>query len=435
MNFFRRAIRYCWRQKVRSIILLLVFTLLASAALIALSVGHATAEETDDVKQTVGASIRIEIDSGNTNLYGSGSKNEWGTAYQYNGDYITQEVIDAITKVGGVVSYSAESEEGYYGAAVNFDYFPGAFNVSVAGHGQSAPYTVTMNTALSVEFLNGTYTLEEGRHIQPDDSYAVLISKELAAKNGLSVGDDITLYSMDTQREDTFEIVGIFSGTEGMSKDAMMSDGIPANQGYIDMNNYQKMWNETTLELGSLDVYIDSAENVENILETIKNLPEIKGKTFVYSTDTENFDLISTPLSSIQTMVDTAVIVIAVTGAAIIVLLLVLWTRGRKKEAGILMAVGRRKLEIVLQFLVENILVAIPAVAASLGLTALLADKVGSYLVSRTATDVAGLSVTIHFADIVAVYGIGVLILISAVLLAAITVIRLKPREILSQMN
>lgn len=435
MNFFRRAIRYCWRQKVRSIILLLVFTLLTSATLIALSVGHATAEGTDEVKQTVGASIHIEIDSDNTNLYGSGSENEWGTAYQYNGDYITQEVIDTIAKAEGVVSYSAESEGGYYGAAVDFDYFPGAFNVNVSGHGQSAPYTVTMNSALSVKFLNGTYTLEEGRHIQPDDSYAVLISKELAAKNGLSVGDDITLYSIDTQREDTFEIVGIFSGTEGMSKDAMMADGIPANQGYIDMNSYQKMWNETTLELGSLDVYVDSAENVQDILKTIQNLPEIKGKTFVYSTDTENFDLISTPLSSIQTMVGTAVIVIAVTGAAIIVLLLVLWTRSRKKEAGILMAVGRSKLEIVLQFLIENLLVAIPAAAASLGLTALLADKVGSYLVIQTATDVAGLNVTIHFADIAAVYGIGAIILILAVLLAAVTVIRLKPREILSQMD
>ncbi len=61
MNFFRRAIRYCWRQKVRSIILLLVFTLLASAALIALSVGHATAEETDDVKQTVGALFVLKL--------------------------------------------------------------------------------------------------------------------------------------------------------------------------------------------------------------------------------------------------------------------------------------------------------------------------------------------------------------------------------------
>lgn len=436
MNFFKRAIRYCWRQKIRSIILLLVFTLLASAALTALSVGHATAEGTDEVKQTVGASIHIEIDSGNTDLYGSGSENEWGTAYQYNGDYITQEVVDAIANVDGVVNYSAESEGGYWGAGINFEYFSGSFNIDfTGGYGQSVPYTVTLNSELSANFLNGTYTLEEGRHIQPDDSYAVLISKELADKNGLSVGDDITMYDLDSDSENTFEIVGIFSGTEGMSKDAMMADGIPANQGYIDMNSYNEIFDRDVMELGSLDVYVNSAENVQDVLETIQNLPKIKDKTFTYSTDTENFDLISNPLSSIQTMVDTAVIVIAVTGAAIIVLLLVLWTRGRKKEAGILMAVGRSKLEIVLQFLTENILIAIPAVAASLGLTALLADKVGAYLVSQTASDITGLNVTIHSADIVAVYGIGALILILAVLLAAVTVIRLKPRVILSQMD
>ena len=436
MNFFKRAIRYCWRQKIRSIILLLVFTLLASAALTALSVGHATAEGTDEVKQTVGASIHIEIDSGNTDLYGSGSENEWGTAYQYNGDYITQEVVDAIANVDGVVNYSAESEGGYWGAGINFEYFTGSFNIDfTGGYGQSVPYTVTLNSELSANFLNGTYTLEEGRHIQPDDSYAVLISKELADKNGLSVGDDITMYDLDSDSENTFEIVGIFSGTEGMSKDAMMADGIPANQGYIDMNSYNEIFDRDVMELGSLDVYVDSAENVQDVLETIQNLPEIKDKTFTYSTDTENFDLISNPLSSIQAMVDTAVIVIAVTGAAIIVLLLVLWTRGRKKEAGILMAVGRNKLEIVLQFLTENILIAIPAAAASLGLTALLADKVGVYLVSQTASDVTGLSVTIHSADIAAVYGIGALILILAVLLAAVTVVRLKPRMILSEME
>ena len=99
MNFFRRAIRYCWRQKIRSIILLLAFTLLASAALIALSVGHATAEGTDEVKQTVGASIRVEIDGDNPDNFGSPTQNEYGLTYQYNGDYITQEVIDAIAKL------------------------------------------------------------------------------------------------------------------------------------------------------------------------------------------------------------------------------------------------------------------------------------------------------------------------------------------------
>ena len=436
MNFFKRAIRYCWRQKIRYIILLLVFSLLACAALIALSTGHAAAEGTHEVKQAIGASIRIEIDSGNTDLYGSGSENEWGTAYQYNGDYITQDVIDAVAKVDGVVNYSAESEGGYWGAGINFEYFTGAFNIDfTGGYGQSVPYTVTLNSELSVNFLNGTYTLEEGRHIRPDDSFAVLISKELADKNSLSVGDDITMYDLDSDSENTFEIVGIFSGTEGMSKDAMMADGIPANQGYIDMNSYQKIWNETTLELGSLDVYVDSAENVRDVLETIQNLPEIKDKTFTYSTDTENFDLISNPLLSLQTMTDMAVAVIAFTGAVLISLLLILWTRGRKKEAGILMAVGRSKAEIVLQFLTENLLAAIPSAAVSLGLAVLLADKVGAYLVSQIAGDTAGLSVTIHAGDIAAVYGIGILILMLAVLLASFTVIRLKPGEIFSQMD
>ena len=133
MNFFGRAIRYCWRQKIRSIVLLLVFTLLASAALIALSVGHAIAEGTDEVKQSVGALIHIEIDSGNTDLYGSGSENEWGTAYQYNGDYITQEVVDTMANVDGVVNYSAESEGGYWGAGINFEYFTGSVNIDFTG--------------------------------------------------------------------------------------------------------------------------------------------------------------------------------------------------------------------------------------------------------------------------------------------------------------
>ena len=345
-------------------------------------------------------------------------------------------MIDAIAKVNGVVNYSAESEGGYWGAGINFEYFPGAWNLDfTGGYGQSVPYTVTLNSELSAKFLNGTYTLEQGRHIQPSDSYAVLISKELADKNGLTVGDDIAMYDLDSNSENTFEIVGIFSGTEGMSKDAMMADEIPANQGYMDMNSYNKILKRQSMELGSLDVYVNSAEDVQDVLHTIQNLPEIKDKTFTYSTDTENFDLISNPLSSIQTMVDTAVIVIAVTGTALITLLLILWIRGRKKEAGILMAIGRSKVEIVLQFLTENILVAIPAAAASFGLTVLLSDKVGAYLVSQTASDVAELSITIYSTDMLTVYGIGALMLILAVLLAAITVVRLKPRMILSEME
>ena len=436
MNFFKRAIRYCWRQKLRSTLLFFIFTLLATASLIALSAGHATAEETSQVKKTVGASIHIEIDKNNQSNYGEGIQNGNGVTYQYNGDYITQDVIDAIAKVDGVVNYSAQSDGGYWGAAMDFEYFSGSFNIDyTGGHGQSVPYTVTLNSELSSNFLNGTYTLEDGRHITPEDSYAVLISKELADKNGRSVGDSITMYDLDSDSENAFKIVGIFSGTEGMSKDAMMSDEIPANQGYIDMNSYNEIFHRTATELGSLDVYVESAENVQDILKTIQNLPELKDKTFTYSTDTENFDFISNPLSSLQTMMDTAVLVIALIGAALITLLLVLWTRGRKKEAGILMAAGKNKREILLQFLSENLLISIPSAAASWGLARLSCSKIGAFLVNQTSSGMTDLHMVIGSADLAAVYGIGILLLILAVLLSATTVIRLQPKEILTQMD
>ena len=433
MNFLKRAACYCWRQKARSLLLLLLFTLLAAAALLALSVGHATAEGAGQVTETVGASIHIALDESQEN-FGPAQQNENGATYQYNGDYITQEVIDAISQVEGVVAYSAESQGGYYGAAVDFQYFPGAFHIDyTGGHGQPVPYTVTYNSALSEKFLNGTYTLLEGRHIQPEDSFAVLLSKELTDKNGLSVGDSVTMYDLDTDSENTFTIVGIFGGTEGMTKDAMMADGIAANQGYIDGNSYQKMWNETTLELGSLDVYVDSAQRVQQVLEAIQALPQLQGKTFTYSTDTEQFDLISTPLSSLQRMMDAAVAGIAVTGAVLAALLLLLWTRGRKREVGIFLALGKGKGEILLQFFAENLLLALPAGAATLGLAALLGERAGDILAA--ANGVEGLDVAVRFQDAAAVYGLGALLLALAVLLAAATVLRCKPKDILSQME
>ena len=341
------------------------------------------------------------------------------------------------------------TEQYGYAKSQQLHFLPGAGDNTASNMGQ---VIAVRDFQLLDVFREEEYTLLEGRHIQPEDSFAVLLSKELTDKNGLSVGDSVTMYDLDTDSENTFTIVGIFGGTEGMTKDAMMADGIAANQGYIDGNSYQKMWNETTLELGSLDVYVDSAQRVQQVLEAIQALPQLRGKTFTYSTDTEQFDLISTPLSSLQRMMDAAVAGIAVTGAVLAALLLLLWTRGRKREVGIFLALGKGRGEILLQFFAENLLLALPAGAAALGLAALLGEKraprylrlttelARAYLEDSSrdlaaANGVEGLDVAVRFQDAAAVYGLGALLLALAVLLAAATVLRCKPKDILSQME
>ena len=355
---------------------------------------------------------------------------EEGEITQAAAPVVSQESIDQILAAaqGQVKAYNTEQYG--YAKSQQLHFLPGAGDNTASNMGQ---VTAVRDSQLLVVFREEEYTLLEGRHIQPEDSFAVLLSKELTDKNGLSVGDSVTMYDLDTDSENTFTIVGIFGGTEGMTKDAMMADGIAANQGYIDGNSYRKMWNETTLELGSLDVYVDSAQRVQQVLEAIQALPQLRGKTFTYSTDTEQFDLISTPLSSLQRMMDAAVAGIAVTGAVLAALLLLLWTRGRKREVGIFLALGKGKGEILLQFFAGNLLLALPAGAAALGLAALLGERAGDILAA--ANGVEGLDVAVRFQDAAAVYGLGALLLALAVLLAAATVLRCKPKDILSQME
>lgn len=433
MNFLKRAIRYSFRQRMRSLILFLTFTILATTALVCISSGKAAQAGTNEVKETIGASVRIQLDESPEN-YGEPEASGNGYSYVYKGDWLSKKIIDEIAALPKVVNINGKDETGFYGLPDSFEPFWGM----IQDPNLSTPYQAILNSAMDAKFLNGTYKLEEGRHIQADDSYAALISKELAEKNKLSVGDKITFRNdINSSETSTFTIVGIFSGTEGMSKSAITPDGIPANCGYIDMNSINEIYYKEEGHEGYsyLDVYANSVEDAEELLTTIKNLPSMKGKTFTYQVNSEDFDLIAKPLSSLNHMINTAVTVITVVGAMIIVLLLVLWTRSRKKEIGILLALGKSKGEIIGQFLIENWLIGIFSVIASGGLAIALADKVGSFIINKSGESVSDLTVRIAATDMATVYGIGFVVVSLAVMVASYTVIRLKPRDILTKMD
>ena len=431
MNFLKRAVKYCARQKLRSLVLFFTFTLLSTTVLIAYSSERAVQQGTKQIKETVGASVRMELDTNNQNNFGAAEDfGNGASGYTYQGDFITEKIIDAISKLPGVVSYNAKSSEGYWGIPKDFEIFPAMVNAPDL----ATPYPAVLDSSLDIKFLNGTYKLEEGRHIQPEDSYVALIPKELADKNSLSVGDKITFQdSVEEAGTSTFEIIGLFGGTEGTTKQAITPDGIPANCGYIDINSLDKIYGLTGYDY--LDIYTHSPEEARELMETIKNLPEVKGKTFIFNLNTEDFDMVSTPLSSFGSMVDTAVWTITVIGTLMIVLFLVLWTRSRKKEIAILLAIGRSKAEIVGQFLTENLLVALLSMFASMALSFGLGKQAGAFLISRAGEEISNLSIHIAALDMLKVFGVGFVLICLAVIAASYTVIRLQPKDILTKME
>ena len=188
MNFLKRAIRYSFRQRMRSLILFLTFTILATTALVCISSGKAAQAGTKEVKETIGASVRIQLDESPEN-YGEPEASGNGYSYVYKGDWLSKKIIDEIAALPKVVNINGKDETGFYGLPDSFEPFWGM----IQDPNLSTPYQAILNSAMDAKFLNGTYKLEEGRHIQADDSYAALISKELAEKNKLSVGDKINI--------------------------------------------------------------------------------------------------------------------------------------------------------------------------------------------------------------------------------------------------
>lgn len=433
MGFIKRAGLYCLRQRFKTVILFLVLTLIATFMLTGIAVRDAAKGATADVQTAIGGKIMLDLD---TEVHmGGGQQNQWGTVYSYNGDLITDDIVKAISKVDGVVDYNTEDTAAYYGAGVDFKYLPAAFGLSYTPYGETSDYTATLSSEKCSKFQSGKYKLVDGRHIKPNDKHVCLLSKELVDYNKLSVGDKVKMYSLDSDAISEFEIIGIFDGTEGSSGNALTVNEIPANCGYIDCETLFELFGDELNGYQQLTIYVEDPVSIQNVYDKISALPELKGKTLKLTIDTDEYDVVSTPLESLQKLVNTTIVIISVVSVVILTLLLTIWIRGRKKEIGILLSVGKSKANIILQIFTETFVVAAPAFAASIPFSFFVAEKAGAFLVSRVTTGTANLNVQIDAAYLLPLYLIGILLIAIAVIASSWTVVRSKPKDILTKMS
>ena len=435
MSFIKRAGLYCLRQRLKTLILLLVLAVISTFILTGMAIRDASEGAAANVQTAIGGKINLELDT--EKAMSGGQSNMWGgMTYSYNGDLITRDIVKAISTVEGVVDYNSEDTASYYGAGIDFQYLPSAFNISYTPYGQSSSYTATLSSEKCAAFQSGKYTLVDGRHIIPNDKFVCLISKELADYNNLSVGSKINMYSLDTGSANEFEIVGIFDGTEGTAGNAITVDEIPANCGYIDYESLFEMFPEGFLTgYQQLTIFVEDPVSIQNVYDRIAALPELQGKTLKLVIDTEEYDVISVPLDSLKKLVNNTIMIISLVSVVILTLLLTIWIRGRKKEIGILLSIGTSKVNIIAQFFTETLFAAIIAFASSILLSNLVADRISAFLVARVAIGASDLNVVVSAEYLLPLYAIGIALIAVSVLASSWTIIRLKPKDILTKMS
>ena len=373
MNFISRAWLYIIRKKGKSILLFIILLVMATFVLTALALGNASNAAQMELRKSLGGSFLIGFDYTENNPYLKVESVDGGTLV-YSTQQISPELVEQVRSIDGVNYCSATTES--LAVLPSLDLFAGNIPIEEEFRNSSKILGTWKSEELS-RFTSGQLALTEGRHIMPGDKNKGLISKDLADKNGLKIGDVI-----QTDKGVEIEIVGLFvpKEIEGINDQVTTYDKI---QNLIISDLATRIANENspaTQGFNELTVSVDDPQNMENIITKVKEIKGVDWKGFAIMVDNEGYENAAFSLQQLSELVSTILIVVLIVSVVILSLILTLWSRTRVHETGILLSLGIRKLSILGQYIAEVLIIAVLAFSLSYFSSNAIAGQMGTIL-------------------------------------------------------
>ena len=454
------AWRFVVRKKLKTLIMFGILLCLSTVMLSMVAVKGSTDAAASQVGQQLKAGFTLE----------NNRKNNPGTPR--GGGVVKETDIDAVKGVSGVsdhlrrMSLTADlvgakplklpnSQRDYDAQKEKL------FGNLVGGYGEN-------NTELDVNFRSGSLKLSQGRHINESDVNKAIIHEDLAKANGLKIGDKLKLKAnpedADNVKKSTeeveVEIVGLFSGEN--IKPAQTRVELVQNSVYTDVTTTKQLAKFEKGEEIYTDAtfFVESANTLDDVMKQAGQLG-VDWKKFQLTKTNQILAGVTGTVKSIYKLVDTMVVATVIFGVVVISLVLWLWARERRRETGILLAVGTSKPGIVAQHILELVLIAIPAFGAAWFAAQGAAQFIGNQLVSQAAkatskemaSQLGGsglgsdnesalsgktldhVQVMLDTGQWALVCGISLALVCVAVLSASIPTLRAKPKALLTQLS
>ena len=419
MSIFNRAYLYIIRKKVRSSILFFIVTLISFFLL-------------------SGSILNTTVGSISKNLYKDVNFGFTIESIDKSNKEIEKDTLKKINEVAGV------NEKNYlYAKSVNVvdkKVVQENQNITITEEMKNKSNLVMMNgitsTKNNIDFKSEVLKLEKGRHIEENDQNKILVHEKFATINNLNLGDKIKLEQNGKTVE--FEVVGIFSGEKTNNFEGLSSDFIE-NTVYTDYNSSQELLNySTSNRVTSVEYGVNNPTNLDDFIRNVENLGI---NNISVSKSNKNYELITSSVESVTKLTNLIRIGSVIVGVVILSLVLMFWIRERLYEIGVLLSLGISKINLILQFVVETLMVTIFGFLSALGLEFILLKYISGNVTSIFTEDLPKIisdeltKISINGSNITGVIIVMVTIVIISVVVALLPILKMKPKKILTQIN
>ena len=419
MSIFNRAYLYIIRKKVRSSILFLIVTLI-SFFLLSGSVLNTTVNNiSKNLYKDVNFGFNIEsVDKSNKE--------------------IEKDTLKKIEELKGITTknYIFSKPVNVEGKKVVQE----NQNITLNDEIKNKSNLVMMNgitaSKSNIDFKSEVLKLEKGRHIEENDNNKIMIHEKFAQLNNVNLGDKIKLSQEGKILE--LEVVGIYSGEKTNTFNGLSSDFIE-NTVYTDYKSSQELSNLiANNKVTSVEYGVEDPTKLDDVIKTVENLGI---NNLMVSKSNKNYELVTSSVESITKITNMIRIGSVVVGVVILSLILMFWVRERTYEIGILLSLGTSKVNLVLQFIVEVLLVTIFGLMIALGIEIAtikyLASNVGSIFSEELPKTIADelMKMSVNGIDIVNLVIVMIAIVIISVVVALLPILKMKPKKILTNIN
>ncbi|MBR3180578.1 ABC transporter permease [Candidatus Saccharibacteria bacterium] len=380
---FKNMLKRSWlsikRKLGRTIILTLIFFMMANLVLAAFIIKSAVSAQMDYAKSTLGGTVSIQADmdkirenqeaemknGGNPGeMFKNMSRpsvdvktaNEIATSYT---DYVKDYSYE-VTSSANSNNLETVETKGFGGKmAGGMGGMPG-----MPGFGQDSSDDSTLDADITISGVNAyayidgveneTITIKDGTYFDEDSTDSVMVSYEFAELNSLKVGDTLKLKNIYTEKEVPLTIIGIYDSSE---------ERADANTVYVNTETAAKFLSSDEYNSGNYDVdnvnfYMTSSDNAEEFVNKInEEFSELAENNLKVAVDTSEYDSISGSIDSVGSFANTILIIVIIAAVIIITLIVTINVKDRRYEIGVLMSLGASKKNIIGQIIAELLIV------------------------------------------------------------------------------